>query len=43
MDTLATKDNKYTIARTLRDWAQGNPDLVLNSADSVTGYIVEGD
>lgn len=42
-DTMATKDNKYTIAYTLRDWAQENSDLSLNNADSVAGYIVEGD
>ncbi len=40
MDTMATKDNKYSIAYTLRDWAQGNSDLALNNADSVAGYIV---
>ncbi|RFU48569.1 M35 family metallo-endopeptidase [Paraburkholderia sp. DHOC27] len=43
MDTMATKDNKYTIAYTLRDWAQENPDLALNNADSVAGYVVAGD
>lgn len=43
MDTMATRDNKYTIAYTLRDWAQGNSELALNNADSVAGYIVEGD
>ncbi|QGZ62212.1 M35 family metallo-endopeptidase [Paraburkholderia acidisoli] len=43
LDTMATQDNKYTIAFTLRDWAQSNSDLALNNADSVAGYIVEGD
>ncbi|WP_322060333.1 M35 family metallo-endopeptidase [Paraburkholderia sp. J63] len=42
-DTMATKDNKYTIAYTIRDWAQANSDLAMNNADSVAGYIVEGD
>lgn len=42
-DTMATKDNKYTIAYKIRDWAQANSDLALNNADSVAGYIVEGD
>lgn len=43
LDTMATKDNKYTIAFTLRDWAQANSDLALNNADSVAGYIIDGD
>ncbi|WP_321960849.1 M35 family metallo-endopeptidase [Paraburkholderia sp. J7] len=43
IDTMATKDHKYTIAYTLRDWAQEHSDLALNNADSVAGYIVEGD
>lgn len=40
---MASKDHQYTIAFTLRDWAQSNSDLALNNADSVAGYIVEGD
>ncbi|WP_321902269.1 M35 family metallo-endopeptidase [Paraburkholderia tropica] len=43
LDTMASKDHQYTIAFTLRDWAQSNSDLALNNADSVAGYIVEGD
>ncbi|WP_321785211.1 M35 family metallo-endopeptidase [Paraburkholderia sp. J94] len=42
-DTMATKDSKYTIAYTLRDWAQVHSDISLNNADSIAGYIVEGD
>ncbi|CAM2172037.1 Lysine-specific metallo-endopeptidase domain-containing protein [Paraburkholderia sacchari] len=42
-DTMATKDSKHIIAYTLRDWAQENSDLAINNADSVAGYIVEGD
>ncbi|WP_321842711.1 M35 family metallo-endopeptidase [Paraburkholderia bannensis] len=43
LDTMATKDSKYTIAYTLRDWARDNSNLALNNADSIAGYIVEGD
>ncbi|WP_080409074.1 M35 family metallo-endopeptidase [Burkholderia ubonensis] len=43
LDTMATVDKKYTIAFTLRDWAQENPDLALINADSIAGYVVDGD
>jgi peptidyl-Lys metalloendopeptidase len=42
-DTFSSKDHKYSITPFLKTWGQRNPQLSLDNADSITGYIVYGD
>ncbi|WP_259460587.1 M35 family metallo-endopeptidase [Paraburkholderia sp. BL23I1N1] len=39
-DTFGSKDWKYTITRFLPEWGQKNPQLAINNADSIAGYVV---
>ncbi|AQG97450.1 hypothetical protein A9R05_00320 [Burkholderia sp. KK1] len=39
-DTMATRDERYTITFLLKDWGQAHPDLAIVNADSVAGYCV---
>jgi hypothetical protein len=42
-DTMATVDHKYSIVPQLKDWGKARPNLAIENADSVAGYVVYGD
>ncbi|WP_175968799.1 M35 family metallo-endopeptidase [Burkholderia sp. BCC0322] len=42
-DTMSSTDDKYTITPLLALWGWSNPDLAINNADSIAGYVVDGD
>jgi peptidyl-Lys metalloendopeptidase len=39
-DTFSSGDHKYTITPFLPRWGQENPDLAIDNADSIAGYVV---
>jgi len=39
-DTFSSGDHKYTITPFLPRWGQQNPDLAIDNADSIAGYVV---
>ncbi|KVK96126.1 hypothetical protein WJ45_19535 [Burkholderia ubonensis] len=43
LDTMASTDEKYFITPFLPIWGQAHPDLAINNADSIAGYVVDGD
>ncbi len=43
LDTMASTDEKYFITPFLPIWGQSHPDLAINNADSIAGYVVDGD
>lgn len=43
LDTMATTDEKYTITPMLSEWGRTHPSLAIKNADSVAGYVVDGD
>ncbi|MBR8333625.1 hypothetical protein KDW69_18420 [Burkholderia ambifaria] len=42
-DTMSSTDDQYTITPLLPGWGQSNPDLAINNADSIAGYVVDID
>ncbi|WP_082012113.1 M35 family metallo-endopeptidase [Burkholderia sp. A9] len=42
-DTMASTDDRYTITPFLAPWGRSNPDLAIHNADSIAGYVVDGD
>ncbi|KFL54166.1 hypothetical protein JM78_11710 [Burkholderia pyrrocinia] len=42
-DTMSSTDDEYTITPLLPGWGQSNPDLAINNADSIAGYVVDID
>ncbi|KWF64642.1 M35 family metallo-endopeptidase [Burkholderia pseudomultivorans] len=43
LDTMATTDEQYYITPFLSAWGRSHPDLAINNADSIAGYVVDGD
>ncbi|KVW27421.1 hypothetical protein WK94_01705 [Burkholderia ubonensis] len=43
LDTMASTDEKYFITPFLPIWGQAHPDLAINNADSIAGYVIDGD
>ncbi|RQR64004.1 hypothetical protein DIE18_07705 [Burkholderia sp. Bp9125] len=43
LDTMASTDEKYYITPFLATWGQSHPDLAIHNADSIAGYVVDGD
>lgn len=42
-DTMSSTDDQYTITRFLPEWGRSHPALAINNADSIAGYVVDGD
>ena len=42
-DTMSSTDDQYTITPLLPGWGRSNPDLAINNADSIAGYVVDID
>lgn len=40
---MASTDEKYFITPFLPIGGQAHPDLAINNADSIAGYVVDGD
>ncbi|WP_081068564.1 PAAR domain-containing protein [Burkholderia cepacia] len=40
-DTMSSTDDQYTITPLLPGWGRSNPDLAINNADSIAGYVVD--
>lgn len=43
LDTMAATDEKYYITPFLSVWGRSHPDLAINNAESIAGYVVDGD
>ena len=42
-DTFSAKDNMYTVSSYLAIWGQKNPEMAIDNADSIAGYVVYGE
>ena len=42
-DTMSSTDDQYTITPLLPGWGRSNPDLAINNADSIAGYVIDID
>ncbi|MDN7874315.1 M35 family metallo-endopeptidase [Burkholderia aenigmatica] len=43
LDTMAATDDQYYITPFLPAWGRSHPDLAINNAESIAGYVVDGD
>ncbi|WP_175689469.1 M35 family metallo-endopeptidase [Burkholderia anthina] len=42
LDTMAATDEQYYITPFLPAWGRSHPDLAINNAESIAGYVVDG-
>ncbi|RQS25311.1 hypothetical protein DIE03_26260 [Burkholderia sp. Bp8992] len=42
-DTMSSTDDQYTITPLLPGWGRSHPELSINNADSIAGYVVDID
>ncbi|CAB3746717.1 hypothetical protein LMG29660_00264 [Burkholderia puraquae] len=43
LDTMAATDEQYYITPFLPVWGRSHPDLAIDNAESIAGYVVDGD